>query len=187
MSIDLLLKIGIFVVISLWLAYISRKSLRQPASHGFFRFFAWEAILALFLMNVGSWFNDPWAWHQLVSWLLLIASAVLVVHAVLLLRKMGRPDARRSGEPLYEMEKTTEIVEIGAYRYIRHPMYSSLLLLAWGIFFKAPSWYAGLLAVAATVFLALTARAEEVENIQYFGQIYRDYMRRTRRFIPFVW
>jgi protein-S-isoprenylcysteine O-methyltransferase Ste14 len=50
------------------------------------------------------------------------------------------------------IEKTTILVTTGAYRYIRHPLYSSLLFLAWGIFFKAPSWPGGLLALAATFF-----------------------------------
>ena len=119
--------------------------------------------------------------------MLLIASAALVLHAVWLLRKVGQADAGRDGEPLYALEKTTALVEVGAYRSIRHPMYSSLLLLAWGIFFKSPSWLAGLLAAAATTFLVLTARAEEVENLRFFGQTYREYMRRTRRFIPYLW
>jgi protein-S-isoprenylcysteine O-methyltransferase Ste14 len=184
---ELPIKMGVFILVSLWMAYISRKPLRSRASHGFYRFFAWEAILALLLLSINDWFHDPFSWHQLISWILLIASAILVLHAGWLLRKVGQPDARRTGEPLYEMEKTTALVEVGAYRYIRHPMYSSLLLLAWGIFFKAPSWLAGLLAAAATLFLALTARAEEAENLRFFGLAYQEYIQRTRRFIPFLW
>jgi protein-S-isoprenylcysteine O-methyltransferase Ste14 len=184
---ELPIKIGVFILASLWLVYISRQPLRQPASHGFYRFFAWEAILALFLLNINYWFHDPFSWQQLISWILLVASAILVLHALWLLRKMGRTDSRRTGEPLYELEKTTALVEIGAYHYIRHPMYTSLLLLAWGIFFKSPSWLAGLLAAAATAFLILTARAEEVENLRYFGPVYQEYMQRTRRFIPLLW
>ena len=187
MMFELAVKMSVFVLVSLWLVYISRKPLRQPASHGFYRFFAWEAILALFLLNVGGWFHNPFSWQQLVSWMLLIASAALVLHAVWLLRKVGQADAGRDGEPLYALEKTTALVEVGAYRSIRHPMYSSLLLLAWGIFFKSPSWLAGLLAATATAFLVLTARAEEAENLSYFGPVYQEYMRRTRRFIPWLW
>ena len=187
MMFELAVKMSVFVLVSLWLVYISRKPLRQPASHGFYRFFAWEAILALFLLNVDAWFHDAFSWHQIISWILLMASAILVLHAVWLLRKVGQADARRTGEPLYELEKTTELVEVGAYRTIRHPMYTSLLLLAWGIFFKSPSWLAGLLAAAATAFLVMTARAEEAENLRFFGLAYREYMRRTRRFIPYLW
>ena len=49
----------------------------------------------------------------------------------------------------------------GIYRYIRHPLYSSLFLLTWGIFFKAPGWLGLVLALAASAFLVATARADE--------------------------
>jgi hypothetical protein len=50
-----------FFIGSAGLIYISRASLRVPRSHGFHRFFAWECILALFLLNVDAWFQLPFA------------------------------------------------------------------------------------------------------------------------------
>ena len=38
----------VFSFLTLLLIYISRASLHSPRSHGFYRFFAWEFILALF-------------------------------------------------------------------------------------------------------------------------------------------
>jgi protein-S-isoprenylcysteine O-methyltransferase Ste14 len=181
-----MLKLVIFVVVSVGFAYVSRASLPMPRSHGFYRFFAWECLLALFLLNVESWFRDPFSVPQIVSWLLLIASLFLVIHGVRLLRRIGKPDDKREEAPLLAFEKTTALVVEGAYRYIRHPLYSSLLFLGWGIFFKDLSWAGLALAVAATFFLAMTARAEEGENIRFFGAAYQDYMRRTKMFIPFL-
>ena len=83
-------------------------------------------------------------------------------------------------------EKTTSLVTTGIYHYIRHPLYSSLLLLTWGVFFKSPAWLAGSLALVASFCLFLTALADENECIQYFGESYREYMRQTKRFIPFI-
>jgi len=40
--------------------------------------------------------------------------------------------------------------------------------------------------VSATAFLLATAKAEEVENVRYFGAAYQTYMQRTKMFIPFV-
>ena len=80
----------------------------------------------------------------------------------------------------------------GAYRFIRHPMYASLLLLAWGICFKAGAQHAAplltnlALAGFASLCLYLTARVEERENLRRFGEEYRAYMRETKRFIPFL-
>jgi protein-S-isoprenylcysteine O-methyltransferase Ste14 len=137
----------IFVSASIALAYLSRSSLLRPRSHGFFRFFAWECIVALLLIN------SLW----------------------------------RSGEvPLMGIEKTTQLVTSGVYGYIRHPLYCSLMLLAWGAFLKHFSWIGSGLVLAATVFLVVTAKAEEIENIDYFGASYREYMEHTRMFIPFL-
>ena len=58
-------KIVVFVVASSVLVNISRGSLRVPRSHGFYRFFAWEFILALFLLNIDVWFQNPGSWYQL--------------------------------------------------------------------------------------------------------------------------
>jgi protein-S-isoprenylcysteine O-methyltransferase Ste14 len=179
-------KWGIFLLATVELAYISRASLAIPRSHGFYRFFAWEGILALALLNVDVWFRDPFSWRQLISWSLLAISAFLAIHGAHLLRQMGKPDAMRDEIPMIGFEKTTTLVTAGAYHYIRHPMYSSLLFLAWGIFFKAPAWPGGLLAVAVTLFLVAAARIEEAEDIRFFGEAYREYMKRTRMFIPFL-
>jgi len=176
----------VFILISFVIIYLSRVSLKKPDSHGFYRFFAWESILGIVFLNIDVWFVDPWSWHQLISWFLLVLSAFLIVQAVVLLRSRGKPDRIRSDAPLFELEKTTALVEVGAYRYIRHPMYSSLLCLAWGIYFKQPSWAGGFLAISTTVFLLLTAYTEEKENLRYFGAVYSAYMHRTKRFIPFI-
>lgn len=180
----------VFVMLSAVLALISRASLRIPRSHGFYRFFAWECILALFVLNfIGfrQWFGDPLSVRQLVSWLFLIGCIVPAVSGVYLLRRRGRPTAARPDDAgLVWIEKTTQLVTTGVFKYVRHPLYSSLLLLAWGVFFKRPTWVAGAVALGATAFLVATARAEEVENIRFFGEAYRIYMQRTKMFIPFV-
>ncbi|MBN1451181.1 MAG: isoprenylcysteine carboxylmethyltransferase family protein [Anaerolineales bacterium] len=176
-----------FVIATGLLVYISRASLRQAGSHGFYRFFAWESILVLFLLNVEKWFVDPFSWHQLIAWTLLIASLAPLAFGVQTLRGRGQPTQERPGDPsLLAFEKTTTLVTSGIYAYIRHPLYSSLLLLAWGIFFKAPNLPGGLLALVATTFLIATARADEQECIQFFGSEYQEYMQKTKRFIPFL-
>ena len=180
-------KIIAFLLLSLPILYISRASLRARGSHGFYRFFAWEAILGIFLLNVDIWFCDPFSWHQVISWILLIASFIPLFFGVRGLRSQGKPVEIREGDPtLLAFEKTTALVTTGIYRFIRHPLYSSLLLLAWGIFFKIPSWSGVLLSTIATLFLVLTARADEMECIRFFGDQYREYRKRTKMFIPFL-
>lgn len=176
----------IFVGATLGILYVSRASLRRPGSHGFYRFFAWEFLLALFLLNMRKWIDEPLSPHQLIAWSLLMIALFLIIEGAVRLRRQGAPSETRVDDSLINLEKTTRLVTAGIYRYIRHPMYSSLLFLGWGIFFKDPSWLGGILAMAASVFLALTARVEEAENIAFFGETYREYMIRTRMFVPFV-
>lgn len=182
-----MVKILIFAVLSVPLVYVSRASIRVPRSHGFYRFFAWEFILALVLLNIEHWFRDPLSVHQLVSWFLLASTFVPAVPGIRLLITEGRPEGQRSDDvPLVGIEKTTRLVTTGVFSYIRHPLYCSLLLLAWGVFFKDPTWVTGTLALGATGFLLTTAKVEEAENVRYFGEAYRAYMRTTKMFIPFL-
>jgi protein-S-isoprenylcysteine O-methyltransferase Ste14 len=176
-----------FAFLSIGIIYISRRSLGALRSHGFYRFFAWECITALVILNIEVWFLDPGSWYQLISWFLLIFCIVPLVFGIRALAGRGKPIEQRPGEPqLLAFEKTSVLVTSGIYHYIRHPLYSSLLLLAWGVFFKAPGLGGGLLALAATLFLVATARADEAECIRFFGPDYRDYMKQTKMFVPFV-
>jgi protein-S-isoprenylcysteine O-methyltransferase Ste14 len=84
-------------------------------------------------------------------------------------------------------ENTTKLVRVGAYRWIRHPLYASLLALTWSAWLKNPL-EAGSFALTAGVtgFLLATATVEERENSKRFGAAYADYQQHTWRFIPFV-
>jgi len=180
------LKVFIFIGLSVVIVLVSRKSLYKFHSHGFYRLFAFESITALILLNLDYWFYNPFSIQHIISWLLLITSAYLVIHGFLLLHKKGRQNNNRSDNELLRFEKTTELVTEGIYQYIRHPLYGSLLFLGWGVFLKQISLLSVCLTVAATIFLTLTAKMEEAENINYFGDAYNSYMKKTKMFIPFV-
>lgn len=157
---------------------VSWRPLRNPHSHGFYRFFAIEFVLVLVLLNVPRWFRDPLCARQLVSWLFLLISAVLPAYGFYLLWSIGRP---KGG-----IERTTTLVTVGIYKHIRHPLYASLLYGACGVFLKDPYLLGGVLALATSVFSFLTARAEEAEMLSKFDADYAAYMKRTTRFVPFV-
>lgn len=177
----------VFAALSAVILGVSWKSLKVPGSHGFFRFFAWEIILIQFLLNLDVWFRDPLAWNQILSWILLVVCILPLVFGVRSLAGRGNPAVKREAEPqLLAFEKTTTLVTTGIYRYIRHPLYSSLFFLAWGIFFKMPTWYGALLAFSASGFLWATAKADEAECIRFFGPEYEAYMQRSKRFVPFL-
>lgn len=185
-GISVFTRVALFILLSVFLVIYSWRSLRDFKSHGFYRFFAWEAMLALILLNLNYWFFQPFSIHQIISWLWLILSLFLVIEGVRLLRMVEKSESGRSDPSLKGFEKTTELVKTGIYRYIRHPLYSSLLFLCWGAFFKRPGWAALALAVIATFFLTITAKIEEAENSRFWGETYREYMKQTRMFVPYL-
>jgi protein-S-isoprenylcysteine O-methyltransferase Ste14 len=168
------------------LAFVSRASLRVPRSHGFYRFLAWELMLVLIVLNTDGWYGAALTLGQIVGAILMNISLLLVIIGYLSLRRFGELDENRNDAPLLLFEKTTVLVTHGIYRYIRHPMYSSLIFLNWGLFFSQMSWLSGIIASIACVLLVITAFAEESENIRYFGAHYQKYMKRTKLFVPFL-
>ena len=126
-----MLDIMVFFVGAIAIAAFSRRSLSDPQSHGFARFLSFEAVWALLVMNVRLWFVNPFAPHHLVSWIALIASAALAIGAFVKLGAAGKPQPVTPGSSLFRFENTSRIVTTGIYKRIRHPMYGSLILLAW--------------------------------------------------------
>lgn len=166
--------------------WVSWPSLRKPWSRGFYRAFVFESILLMFLLATDSWFVDPFILRQIISWIFLIISAVMIVEGVRMFYKHGKISRERQDSTLMGIEKTTELVTTGIYRFIRHPFYSSLLFFAWGIFIKDVSFIAIVLSVMVTTLLIIIANMEEIENLQYFGESYRVYMQNTKKFIPYL-
>jgi protein-S-isoprenylcysteine O-methyltransferase Ste14 len=160
------------------LIFTWRFSVKAGRFHGLFRFFAFESIVMLCLLNWRFWFVEPFSWHQVVSWILLCGSIVPAVEGFRLLKVVGKPDG--------QFENTTRLVKVGAYKYIRHPLYASLMILGLGIFFKQPSLGGGVCAIVDVVAIIGTARQEENEMIGRFGEEYGAYMKETKMFIPYI-
>ena len=79
------------------------------------------------------------------------------------------------------------IVERGAYRWIRHPSYTGGLLIYGGMGLALGNWMSLVeITVVVLVSYLLRVRAEERALVETLGEPYRDYMRRTKRFIPLL-
>ena len=176
----------VFGILSIIVVYFSLRNLFSFRSHGFYRFLSWECIAWLFASNFRFWFINPFGIYQLASWFFLCLSVYLVMAGITQLKGKGNQKPDRNGKNLYEFEKTSTLVDSGIYKYIRHPMYSSLIFLSWGIFLKNVTIELFIIAVASTACLFITALYDEKECMNYFGNSYHDYMKTTRRFIPFL-
>ena len=91
-------------------------------------------------------------------------------------------DAWRIG--VRETERTA-LVAGGPFRWVRNPIYSSMLLAALGLALAAPNVLSVLALAALLVALELQVRlVEEPYLTRAHGTSYRDYASRTGRFVP---
>ena len=163
----------VFIILFSWFL-----SIKYKRYHGIARFFAFESVFILVLLNYMVWFINPFSPLQLISWVLLILSIYAVTAGYLLLKSKGKPDSN--------FENTSLLVKSGIYGYIRHPLYLSVFLFGTGVMLKNPEPAQLILGVINLVAVYITARIEENEMITKFGDDYRAYMKETKMFIPFV-
>lgn len=153
-------------------------SIKYKRYHGIARFFAFESVFILVLLNIRVWFMNSFSPFQIISWILLFLSIYVVVTGYMLLKRKGKPDSN--------FENTSLLVKSGIYKYIRHPLYLSVFLLGTGVMLKNPATLQLILGAINLVAVYITARIEENEMIAKFGDDYRLYMTETRMFIPFI-
>jgi protein-S-isoprenylcysteine O-methyltransferase Ste14 len=128
----------------------------------------------------------PWlafADYQLPAFVPWFGAAVMV--AALWLFWRSHADLGQNWSVTLELRKGHQLVNYGVYRSIRHPMYASILLFGLGQGLLLQNWLAGWSAfVTFALMYFVRAPREEQMMCEYFGQEYRDYMRRTGRVFP---
>jgi protein-S-isoprenylcysteine O-methyltransferase Ste14 len=81
-------------------------------------------------------------------------------------------------------DRPTELVDRGLYRYVRHPIYSGLLVWLVGLVLFAPTPVLTLGAMMLAAGVALQARLEEQHLLALHGEAYRERALRVGRFVP---
>lgn len=80
-----------------------------------------------------------------------------------------------------------KVVDTGAYRYVRHPSYTAGAMLFLGIGLALGNWISiAALLTGVIVPYGYRVRVEERALADTIGEPYRAYMRRTKRFVPFL-
>jgi protein-S-isoprenylcysteine O-methyltransferase Ste14 len=175
-----------FAIASIAIIAFSSHVIFKPRSHGFYRFFGWEGIAWLIVNNYKFWFDDFLSVPQIISWIFLFYATYIVIAGIILMKFKGKADGSRKDNSLYGFESTTELIEIGLYKYIRHPLYGSLVFLTWGTFLKNMDIALLIVSLLATFFFFATMLIEEKENIAFFGEKYRTYMKRSKMIVPYL-
>src|SRR3954463_13526815 len=86
------------------------------------------------------------------------------------------------------VEKDHEVVQRGPFRFVRHPSYTGVLLAFLGWAMTLGNWVA-MAVVLVPIFVAFRRRmnVEEEALSRALGKRYREYMKRTKRLVPFIY
>ena len=86
--------------------------------------------------------------------------------------------------PVSATRKEHKLSTNGIYRWVRHPLYSigSTFIISFGLI--SDIWLIILFGILAFTAMAVRTPKEEANLIEKFGDEYREYMKRTGRFLP---
>lgn len=110
-----------------------------------------------------------------------LAGLLLVVGGVI--GTSGAVGLRKNRTIFPRPNEDSHLVRTGVYRWVRHPLYASVIALsaAWATFWA--SWPAAVAGLGLAAFLCFKAAREERWLVAKFPE-YEEYRRRTKRLIP---
>jgi protein-S-isoprenylcysteine O-methyltransferase Ste14 len=118
-------------------------------------------------------------WLRLVGVILVCIGLVVVAISLLNHIQVNRAMVNISPEPNAELQ----LVEIGLYRWIRHPIYLGVILVAVGATLAHGHWIAFTLAILIVLLFTYKSGFEERWLMRVYSN-YADYRLRTGRFLP---
>ena len=106
--------------------------------------------------------------------------AILALRSYDLAEFVGRPIAIR---PTIKSDLRRD----GLLRYVRHPLYTGIVLTLIGLVLVYPIWSYLLLLLAATLYIQIGIYFEEQKRIATFGKAYMLYRGRVLMLLPRLW
>lgn len=141
------------------------------------------AILPGFYVATGI----PAAADYPARWWAVALGAVIFASALWVFRRSHK-ELGRNWSITLEIRERHALVCAGPYAVIRHPMYTSFMLMGLGQAFLLSNWVAGLAGLAGfAILFFLRVDKEERMMLENFGPQYQAYMERTKRIIPYLY
>jgi len=127
-----------------------------------------------------SWF----LWSQLPLPALLQAIGVIIGLSTIPLLIWTHRTLGKYYAPVLELKKKHELVTIGPYSRVRHPMYCIFILFTLSMALITVNLFVIVFAIIVISQFPFIAKQEEMMLLNQFGSIYQDYIDRTGRFFP---
>lgn len=133
-----------------------------------------QVLLLLVFIAIPGGFAGPF-FVQLTAFILVLGGTFLTITAMLNLGK-GLTPLPRPGEK-------SKLITTASYRFVRHPIYTGMLLILAGISLYSLNFPRALVTVMMLIVLHYKSRYEEsllILRYPYYG----DYKNRTGKFLP---
>ena len=108
----------------------------------------------------------------------------LLVWGYLQYRLVGRYRLRLGGGGPGMDTPPERLVTGGAFAWCRNPMYLGHIIFLIGLALSLRSWVAAAMALATAVWFQFRVRRDEHRLAERFGEPYREYCNRVKRWIP---
>jgi len=173
----------VFAVFWIATAFATKRTVRRM---GRWRLVFFVILVGYFAVRLrflhAAWMNGV-VWQRTLATGLAADAIALAGLAVML---WARVVLGRNWSADVTLKEGHELITGGPYRWVRHPIYSGLLLLAlgWAVWRGQWSGFWGL--AVLVVLLLIKARSEEQLMIQHFGDAYLGYKARVKALVPYV-
>jgi protein-S-isoprenylcysteine O-methyltransferase Ste14 len=139
------------------------------------------ALIVLYALDKGE---PSWLTISLPEWLRWLGVGLGVVSIPLMV--WVHDTLREFWSTTLQIQDEHKLITEGPYHWVRHPMYTTLLMLFIGLSLISAVWPFLVLAIVMMPFFNRVASKEETMMIEQFGDEYRSYIRRTGRFFPLI-
>lgn len=190
----MMVKLTSQIIIFCWIIFVAywavssigvKKNIRQRGAGGgmlWLRILMIVILIRLLPSRFPSLFRESLAFHNAVFGIIgVVLCSAGIAFAIWARRHLGR---NWSSTP--SIKEGHELVTSGPYRFVRHPIYTGMLLAILGSALAAgPVWLLVFL-IAAAVFIT-RIKTEETYMMQLFPDQYPAYKMGTKALIPLVW
>jgi protein-S-isoprenylcysteine O-methyltransferase Ste14 len=127
------------------------------------------------LTYISSWQGAP-----------IVGKLLIGLGLIISIRALGGYDlAEFIGWPFENKSSASQTLQQnGLLRYVRHPLYSGILLGLLGIWITSPTWSHLILLLAAWLYIRIGIHFEERKLVATFGNAYKQYRHRVPMLLP---
>lgn len=147
--------------------------------------FALVSLVPVYAMYQNA---SPSEFLFVILWIKRLGMLGLLLGSVLLFLSLGQynkaefsgfAQLKSNGKPVH-----SSLLTKGLNAWVRHPLYFSMLILIWSVFWYLPKEVHLALATITTVYLYVGACLEERKLLRYFGENYAKYQKKVPMLIP---